>query len=364
MKGTIAVGPGDGIGPEIIAEGVKVLKAIEKKYGHEFTLNYFDFGGVSIDKFGVPLTEENIQLCRNSDAFLGGSVGGPKWDYPGSKAYTNTAGLRIRKDFDVYANLRPVKVYAGMEGCSPLKPETVKGVDLVVVRENTGGAYFGLPKKQWTENGIRWAVDTMIYSEPQIERILRVGYELAMRRRKKLASIEKQNVTETGKLWRAMAMEMSKDYPEVELEHVLADACTAWLLREPAKFDVLVMGNLYGDIISDEAAAVSGSLGMGGSAQLAGLPTGSDLAWGFYESSHGSAPDIAGKGIANPIATILSVAYMLDYTYQLPKEAKVIDDAIATVIKTARTTDVMESGMRLVGSKEMGDLIVEQIEKS
>lgn len=364
MKGTIAVGPGDGIGPEIIAEGVKVLQAVAKKYGHEFALNYFDFGGVSIDKFGEPLTEENIQLCRNSDAFLGGSVGGPKWDYPGSKAYTNTAGLRIRKEFDVYANLRPVKVYPGMEGCSPLKAATVKGVDLVVVRENTGGAYFGQPKKQWKEGGVRWAVDTMIYSEPQIERILRVGFELARLRRQKLASVEKQNVTETGKLWRAMAIEMGKEYADVELEHVLADACTAWLLRNPAKFDVLVMGNLYGDIISDEAATISGSLGMGGSAQLAGLPTGNQRAWGFYESAHGSAPDIAGQGIANPIATILSVAYMLEYTYHLGEEARAIDKAIARVVQTVRTPDIMEPGKRHVGSKEMGDLIVEEIEKS
>ena len=362
MKGTIAVGEGDGIGPEIIAEGVKVLKAVEKKYGHEFTLKYFDIGGVSIDKFGTPLTDENIQLCRSSDAFLHGSVGGPKWDYPGSKAYTNTCGLRIRKEFDVYANLRPVKVYPGMEGCSPLKSETVKGMDLVVVRENTGGAYFGQPKKQWKEGAVRWAVDTMIYSEPEIERILRVGFELARLRRKKIASVEKQNVTETGKLWRAMAIEMSKEYPDVELEHVLADACTAWLLRDPAKFDVLVMGNLYGDIISDEAAAISGSLGMGGSAQLAGLPAGNERAWGFYESAHGSAPDIAGQGIANPIATILSVGYMLEYTYGLHREAEAIDKAVAKVVLQHRTKDIMEKGKTLVSTKEMGDLIAAAIQ--
>ncbi len=364
MKGTIAVGPGDGIGPEIVAEGIKVLKSIERKFGHEFTLNYIDFGGVSIDKYGTPLTDEAIEVCRRSDAFFSGSVGGPKWDYPGAKVYTNIAGLRIRQIFDVYANLRPAKVYPGMEGCSPLKPEKVKGMDVMVVRENTGGAYFGLPKKQWTENGVRWAVDTMIYSEPQIVRILKVGFELARKRRKKLASVEKQNVTETGKLWRRLAIEMSKDYPDIELEHVLADACTAWLLREPTKFDVMVMGNLYGDIISDEASTVAGSLGMGGSAQLAGLGSEQDKPWGYYESAHGSAPDIAGKGIANPIATILSAAYMLEYTYKLRSEAATIDKAIEKVIQRARTVDIMEAGMRQVGSAEMGDLIVEAIEKA
>lgn len=362
MKGKIAVARGDGIGPEIIAEGVKVLKTVEKKYGHEFTLDYFDMGGVSIDKFGVPLTDENLQLCRQSDAFLFGSLGGPKWDYPGAKVYTNTAGLRIRKEFDVYANLRPVKVYPGMEGCSPLKPDAVKGVDLIVVRENTGGAYFGQPKKQWTEDGVRWAVDTMMYSEPEIERIVRVGFELARSRRKKLASVEKQNVTETGKLWRAIATEIGKEYPDVELDHVLADACTAWLLREPTKFDVLVMGNLFGDLISDEAAAVSGSLGMGGSAQLAGLPVPGAQPWGFYESLHGSAPDIAGQGIANPIATILSVAYMLQYTYGLEGEAATIDSAIASVVEKYRTRDIMEKGMTEVSTQKMGDLISAAIE--
>lgn len=362
MKGRIAVAPGDGIGPEIVAEGVKVLKAIEKKYGHEFKLDYFDMGGVSIDKFGVPLTDENIELCRQSDAFLFGSLGGPKWDYPGAKIYTNTAGLRIRKEFDVYANLRPAKVYPGMEGCSPLRPDKVEGMDLIVVRENTGGAYFGQPKKQWTEGGVRWAVDTMVYSEPEIDRILRVGFELARSRRKKLASVEKQNVTETGKLWRAMAIEMGKEYPDVELEHVLADACTAWLLREPAKFDVLVMGNLYGDIISDEAATITGSLGMGGSAQLAGLPVPGGHPWGFYESAHGSAPDIAGQGIANPIATILSVAYMLQYTYGLVQEATAIDDAIASAVCTYRTRDIMQKGLTEIGTGQMGDLIAAALE--
>mgnify|MGYP006285768337 FL=1 len=357
MKGTVAVGEGDGIGPEIVAEGVKVLHAVEKKYGHEFTLKYFDIGGISIDKFGTPLTDENMELCRQSDAVFFGALGGPKWDYPGAPVYTNTAGLRLRKDFDLYANLRPVKIYPGMEGCSPLSPDRVRGMDIIVVRENTGGAYFGQPKRQWVENDQRWAVDTMIYSESEIRRIIRVGFELANSRRKRLSSVEKSNVTETGKLWRAIAIEMSQDYPDVELEHVLADACTMQLLREPRHFDVLVMGNLFGDLISDEVAGIAGSLGMAPSAQLAGSGLGEERMFGYYESIHGSAPDIAGKGIANPIATILSAAFMLKYTYGLDEEAEAIDQAIAKVVKEHRTQDIMEKGKQPVSTKEIGDLI-------
>ncbi len=357
MKGTVAVGEGDGIGPEIVAEGVKVLKAIEKKHSHEFTLRYFDIGGISIDKFGTPLTEENMELCRSSDAILFGALGGPKWDYPGAPVYTNTAGLRLRKDFGLYANLRPVKLYPGMEGCSPLLPDRARGMDIIVVRENTGGAYFGQPKKQWTEAGQRWAVDTMIYSEGEIERIMRVGFELANSRRQRLSSVEKSNVTETGKLWRAIANEMSREYPGVELEHILADACTMQLLREPGHFDVLVMGNLFGDLISDEVAGIAGSLGMAPSAQLAGSGLGGERLFGYYESIHGSAPDIAGKGIANPIATILSAAFMLRYTYGLADEADAIDRAVAKVVPEYRTKDIMEKGKKAVSTKEMGDLI-------
>jgi len=362
VKGTVAVGPGDGIGPEIIAEGVKVLKAVEQKYGHGFDLQYFDIGGISIDKYGTPLTEENLDLCRNCDAILFGALGGPRWDYPGAPVYTNTAGLRLRKEFDLYANIRPAKVYPGMEGCSPLRPEAARGMDLIVLRENTGGAYFGQPKRQWTEDGKRWAVDTMIYSEPEIERILRVGYELASSRRRKLASVEKSNVTETGKLWRAMATEMQREFPDVQLEHVLADACTMQLLREPTRFDVLVMGNLFGDLISDEAAGIAGSLGMGPSAQLAGSGVGGQRMFGYYESIHGSAPDIAGKGIANPIATIISAAFMLQYTYGLTEEAARIDNAVGQVVHQYRTKDIMEEGKTLVSTAEMGDLITAAID--
>ncbi len=357
MKGTIAVGPGDGIGPEVVAEGVKVLKAVEKKYGHQFELRYFDIGGVSIDKFGVGITKENMELCRKSDAILFGAAGGPKWDVPGTKEYSNFAVLQIRKEFGLYANLRPVVVFPGMEGCSPLKPELVKGTDLIVVRENTGGAYFGQPKKQWIENNERNAIDAMLYSEHEIVRILKVGFELARSRRKKLASVEKANVTETGKLWRKIATEMSAQNPDITLDHMYADATTMWLLRQPTSFDVLVMGNLFGDIISDEASTLAGSLGMGPSAQIAGLPKKGEKVFGFYESAHGSAPKHTGKNDVNPIATVLSVALMLRYTFGLEKEAKAIEAATAKAVLTHRTYDVMEPGKIKVGTKEMGDVI-------
>ncbi len=361
MKGTIAVGPGDYIGPEVIAEGVKVLKAVEKKYGHQFELTYFDIGGCSMDKFGESITKANLRLCRERDAILFGAAGGPKWDIPGTNVNSASGVLTIRKEFELYANLRPTVVFPGMEDCTPLKPGVIKGTDLIIVRENTGGAYFGQPKKQWVENNERNAIDAMVYSEHEIVRILRVGFELARSRRKKLASVEKANVTETGKLWRAIATELSADYPDIAVEHMYADATTMWLLKQPTTFDVLVMGNLYGDIISDEASTLSGSLGMGPSAQLASLPKKGDKVFGFYEPSHGSAPKHAGKNDTNPIATILSVALMLRYTFGLESEAKAIEAAVARVVLTHRTYDIMEPGKTKVGTKEMGDLIASAI---
>ena len=361
MKGKIAVGPGDGIGPEVVAEGVKVLQAVEKKYAHEFRLNYFEIGGVSIDKYGESITREALNVCHESDAILFGAAGGPKWDTMEAKKYSNIGVLTIRQDFGLYANLRPVKVFPGMEDCSPFKPEKVKGVDLVVVRENTGGAYFGQPKKQWVESGERMAVDTMSYSEHEIERIVRVGFELARSRRKRLASVDKANVMETGKLWRKIATELHSEYPDVEVEHMYADATTMWLLRQPTSFDVLVTGNLFGDIISDEASTLAGSLGMGPSAQLAGLSKAGGRSFGFFESSHGSAPRHAGKNDVNPIATILSVALMFKYSFGLEKEAQDIEDAVAKVVLTHRTYDIMEEGKTKVGTREMGDLVAEAV---
>lgn len=357
MKGKIAVGPGDGIGPEIVTEGVKVLQAVAKKYGHEFTLNYVDIGGVAIDKYGKSLPDESLKVCQENDAILFGAAGGPKWDYPRAKEYANYAVLLLRKEFGLFANIRPVKVYPSMVNCSPVKPELVKDVDLIVLRENTSGAYFGEPKKQWqTEEG-RMAVDSMFYSEKEIERIVRVGFELARSRRKKLCSADKANVLQSSRLWRQIADELAPQYPDVSLEHAYADACTMWLMRRPRDFDVLVMSNLFGDVLSDEASVLAGSLGMLPSAQIAGLSTGPGTRFGFYESSHGSAPKHAGKNVANPIATILSVAMLLKYTYGLEEEADCIDRAIEKTLQTHRTYDVMEEGKTKVGTREMGDLI-------
>ena len=362
MKGKIAVGPGDGIGPEITAEGVKILKAISKKYGHEFTLNYIDFGGVAIDKYGKPLPDETLKVCRESDAVLGGAVGGPKWDYPGAPVYTNAAVLDLRKEFGLFANLRPVKVFPSMVNCSPVKPEVVRGVDLVVIRENTGGVYYGEPKKQWKTDEGRMAVDSMLYSEKEIERVLRLAFELARSRRKKLCSVDKANVLLSSRLWRQIADELASQYPDVELDHAYADACTVWLIRKPKDYDVLVMANLFGDVLSDEASVLAGSLGMLPSAQISGLRSGDGVMFGFYESSHGSAPKYTGMNVVNPMSTIFSVSMLLQYTYGLTEEAKCIEKAAEKVLQTYRTYDVMEEGKTKIGTKEMGDLVAEAIE--
>jgi len=352
MKGKIAVGPGDGIGPEIVTEGVKVLQAVSRKYGHEFALEYFDTGGVALDKHGTSLTEESLELCRGSDAILFGAVGGPKWDYR-----ANLGLLRMRREFGLFANLRPVKVFPAMVNCSTVKPEVVRDVDLMVLRENTGGVYFGQPKKQWQGDEGRMAVDSMVYSEHEIERIIRVGFELARTRRKKLTSADKENVLETSRLWRKVAEELRPQYPDVEFEHMLADACAMWLMRSPRDFDVIVMANLFGDVLSDEASILGGSLGMLPSAELAGSGAGGKTMFGLYESSHGSAPTIAGKNIANPVATILSVSMMLKFSFGLAGEAEAVDRAVEEVLKVHRTPDIMEEGKTEVGTREMGDMV-------
>lgn len=361
MKGKIAVGPGDGIGPEIIAEGVKILKVVSKKYSHEFTLNYVDYGGVAIDKWGTSLPDETLEVCRESDALLFGAAGGPKWDYPGTKQGTQDAILILRKEFGLFANLRPVKVLPVMVNCSSLKPERVRDVDLVVLRENISGVYFGQPKKQWRTRAGRMAVDTTVYSEHEIERIIRVGFELARARRKKLCSVDKDDVMATGDLWHQIANELQPHYPDVELEHAYSDACAMRLVLRPRDFDVIVTDNLFGDLLSDEAAAVGGSLGMAPSAQLGSLGTGEGFTFGFYEPIHGAAPKHAGKNEVNPIATILSVSMMLQYTYGLSQEARCIEEGVEKVLKRYRTYDIMEESKTKVGTREMGDLIAEAI---
>jgi len=362
MRGKIAVGLGDGIGPEIVTEGIKILEAVARKYNHDFALTYFEIGGAAIDKYGTSLPDKSLEICHENDAILFGAAGGPKWDNAGTtETSAGAAILTIRKEFGLFANLRPVKVLATMVNCSPVKPEIVRDVDLIVLRENNGGAYFGQPKKRWWTDEGRMAIDSIFYSEHEIERVLRVGFELARARRKKLCSVDKANVLKSSELWREIANELVPQYPDVELSHAFADACTMWLMRRPRDFDVLVMENLFGDVISDEASVLAGSLGMLPSAQLSGLRNGKGVMFGFYESSHGSAPKYAGKNVANPIATILSVSMMLRYTYGLEQEAKCIEDAVEKTLGTYRTYDVMEEGKTKVGTREMGDLIAKEI---
>ncbi|MBI2908585.1 MAG: 3-isopropylmalate dehydrogenase [Chloroflexi bacterium] len=362
MKFELAVLPGDGIGPEVVAEAVKVLQAVGKKFGHNFSLHYGLVGGVAIDETGLALTAETLKMCKKTQAVLLGAVGGPKWDDPAAKVRPEDGLLALRKGLGLFANLRPVKVLPFLVDSTSIKPEVLKGVDLVVVRELTGGLYFGRPKRRWqTTKGWR-AVDTMSYSEEEIRRILRVGFELARTRRRKLASVDKANVLETSRLWRQIAMEMASEYPDVELWHVLVDNCAMQLVRGPAEFDVIVTENTFGDILTDEASMLSGSMGMLASASLAGLPKAGVSTFGLYEPIHGSAPRHAGKNEANPIATVLSSAMMLRYSLGLVREADAVEKAVdAALADGCRTYDIMQEGCKKLGTREMGDAIADRI---
>ena len=357
--------PGDGIGPEVIAEGVKVLEAVGRQFGHRFNLTYDDVGGVAIDKHGIALRSETVELARGSDAVLFGAVGGPKWDDPRASVRPEDGILAIRKGLGLFANIRPVKVFPELTDSSVLKPSVLDGVDMVVIRELTGGLYYGLPKRsQLTKRG--WTgVDTLRYSQQEIERVLRVGFELARGRRKKLASVDKANVMETSRLWRQLAIELAKEYPDVELEHVLADTCAMQLIQRPSRFDVIVADNTFGDILSDEAAVLAASMGLLPSASLADIPVEGKRALGLYEPIHGSAPDIAGQGVANPIATILSVALMMRYSLGLTEEGAAVERAVEQVLEAGyRTPDIFSpdaSGGKKVGTVEMGERVVEAL---
>jgi 3-isopropylmalate dehydrogenase len=358
MKFDIAVLPGDGIGPEVTDEAVKVLQADGKKFKHEFNLKYGLVGGISIDETGEALTRDTLKMCQCCDAVLLGAVGGPKWDDPLAKVRPEDGLLALRKKLDLFANLRPVKVLPPLVNHTNLKPEVVKDVDFVFVRELTGGLYFGRPKRRWQTSRGRRAVDTMAYSEQEIERIVRVGFELARGRRKKLISVDKANVLESSRLWRQVAVEVSRDYPDVALEHMLIDACSMRIIQNPRYFDVLVTENTFGDIVTDEASMLAGSMGMLPSASLAGVPREGETTFGLYEPIHGSAPKHAGQNVANPIATILSAAMMLRYSLGLAAEAKVIEMAVEDSLNEGyRTYDIMAEGKALLGTREMGDLI-------
>ncbi|MDP2918751.1 MAG: 3-isopropylmalate dehydrogenase [Dehalococcoidia bacterium] len=354
--------PGDGIGPEVVAAAVNVLKAIEKKYNHTFDMDYQLIGGIAIDKTGEALTKDTLSRCKKADAVLLGAVGDPKFDVPSALVRPEDGLLGLRKGMGLYANLRPVKVLPMLADQTNLKPEVVRGVDLVVVRELTGGLYFGRPKRRYTTSRGRRGVDTMSYSEQEIARIAKVGFELARSRRKKLMSVDKQNVLETSRLWRQVVIEVSKDYPDIELEHQLVDSCAMRLIQNPKSIDVVVTENTFGDILTDEASMLAGSMGMLPSASLAGTPKEGVKISGMYEPIHGSAPRRANQNLANPIATILSAAMMLRYSFTLLKEAKAIEDGVLKVLEEGyRTYDIMTEGMKKVGTKEMGELVAARV---
>ncbi|MFO8101612.1 MAG: 3-isopropylmalate dehydrogenase [Dehalococcoidia bacterium] len=365
MKFKVALLPGDGVGPDVAAEGVKVLQRVGEKFGHEFELNYGDIGGVSIDNHGVALLPKVLQMCKKCDAVYLGAVGGPKWDDPMAEVRPEDGLLELRKGLKLFANLRPVKVFPELADHANLKPEVVNGVDFIFVRELTGGLYFGKPKKRWETSRGRKAVDTMVYSEKEIERIVRVGFEIARTRKKRLISVDKANVLESSRLWRQIATELADDYPDVELEHQLVDACSMRIIQQPASMDVLVTENTFGDILTDEASMLAGSLGMLPSASLASVPGGKgSRVFGLYEPIHGSAPRRAGLDMANPIATILSCAMMLRYSFALPREADAVEKAVTLILREGyRTYDIMSEGMCKLGTAEMGNRVAQKISR-
>ena len=356
MEYKIAVIQGDGIGPEIVEQGLRVLDKIGQLYGHKFTYTNLLAGGCAIDEKDEPLPAETIEICKKSDAVILGAVGGPKWDnLPGEKR-PEKALLGLRGELGLYANLRPAVIYEELKDACPLKPEIIgDSIDIMVVRELTGGIYFGKRGRTKGEKGSE-AFDTETYSEAEVERIARIAFQIAQKRRSKVTSVDKANILESSRLWREVVIRVSKDYPGVELDHLYVDNAAMQLIRDPKQFDVIVTGNMFGDILSDEASMITGSIGMLPSASL-----GYD-SFGLYEPIHGSAPDIAGKNMANPIATVLSIAMMLRYSFNLENEAKAVENAVSMVLKNGyRTGDIMSVGMKQVGTKEMGELIMNYI---
>jgi 3-isopropylmalate dehydrogenase len=354
MKATIAVIPGDGIGPEVTSQAVRVLEKVASRYGHDFTYTEAMMGGIAIDRTGDPLPDESIRACEQADAILLGAVGGPKWSDPTAAVRPEQGLLKIRKHFQLFANLRPVKAYTALAQYTPLRSELLEGVDMLFVRELTGGLYFG-PRQEQSEGGDS-AYDTEVYSVGEVERVAHVAFRAAQSRRKKLTSIDKANVLASGRLWRKTVMRVHEDYSDVELDHVLVDAATMYLMTRPASFDVLVASNMFGDILTDEASILAGSLGMSPSASLG------NGTFGLYEPIHGSAPDIAGQGKANPTGTILSAAMLLLYSLGLEAEAKAIEGAVDIVLDSgARTADIAPRGSEYISTKEFADAILAQI---
>ena len=356
MEKNIVLLKGDGIGPEIVDQAVKVLDAVAKKYGHAFNYTEVDMGGCSIDKYGVPITEEGMAKCKAADAVLLGAVGGPKWDNVEPSKRPEKALLAVRSELGLFANLRPTRLFAQLADSSPLKESIVgNGIDLMIVRELTGGIYFG---KRYTEvvDGEKVATDYMTYSEHEIERIGRVAFESAMKRNKKLASVDKANVLDSSRLWRAVMHRLAAEYPEVEYSDILVDNTAMQLIKNPTQFDVLVTENMFGDILSDEASMLTGSIGMMPSASL------SSGTLGMYEPIHGSAPDIAGMDIANPIGTVMSAAMMLRYSFDMKEEADAIEAAVNKALDDGfRTPDIYKDGFNRVTCSEMGTILAANI---
>ncbi len=356
MSYNITLIPGDGIGPEIVREAVKVLDKVGENYGHEFKYTEILMGGCSIDACGVPLTDEAVDIAKASDAVLlgavGGDVGNSRWYDVAPNLRPEAGLLKIRKDLELFANIRPAYLYNELKDACPLKDSVIgDGFDMVIMRELTGGLYFG-ERHTKEVNGVMTAVDTLTYNEDEIRRIAVKGFEIAMKRRKKLTSVDKANVLDSSRLWRKVVAEVAKDYPQVSVTNMLVDNCAMQLVMNPAQFDVILTENMFGDILSDEASMITGSIGMLSSASLGKTKL------GLYEPSHGSAPDIAGKNIANPIATVLSAAMLLRYSLDLDKEADAVEAAVAKVLKDGyRTTDIMSDGMKLCSTTQMGDLI-------
>jgi 3-isopropylmalate dehydrogenase len=359
MSKQILVLPGDGIGPEIMAEAVKVLKLANDKFQLDLELSYDELGGAAVDTSGVPLADETLERARAADAILLGAVGGPKWDAIDPAIRPERGLLKIRSQLGLFGNLRPALLYPQLAAASSLKPEIVAGLDILIVRELTGGIYFGQPRESKVlENGERMAFDTLPYSESEIRRIAKVGFDMARVRNRKLCSVDKANVLASSQLWRAVVEEVGKDYPDVELSHIYVDNAAMQLVRAPKQFDVIVTDNMFGDILSDEASMLTGSIGMLPSASLDSNNK------GMFEPCHGSAPDIAGKGIANPLATILSVSMMLRYSFNQVAAADAIEQAVSNVLDQGlRTGDIWSEGCEKANTQAMGDAVVAALAK-
>ena len=360
---SIVLLPGDGVGPEIVDATRSVMSAVEKTFGHSFATNELLIGGAAIDAYGTPLRAEDLDACKAADGVLLGAIGGPKWDDPNAKTRPELGLLALRKGMGLFANLRPVAVMPALVDTSPVKPEIVSGVDMMVVRELTGGLYFGRPRRKWRERRGRAALDTLIYREYEVQRITRLAFDLAMARRKKVASVDKANVIETSRLWRTIVSEVAQEYPGVELEHVLVDAMTMRLVRGPSKFDVIVTENMFGDILTDEASVLAGSIGLLPSASIGAARATDDLRWrGVFEPIHGSAPHMTGTGRANPTGTILSLAMLLRLALGMENEATAVERAVSDTIEAGtRTPDIALAGTDPVTTDVFGMAVAERV---